>query len=61
MRLTDKEMEIVDKISAITNKKHVSNEDIQEAKRLINTLPDHLAGMYDEAFFLIEQDQTNVD
>jgi len=58
MQLTDHEIETVDKISAITNQDYVSPEDIIEAKRLINTLPDEIARMYDEAFFLIDDDKT---
>lgn len=58
MKLSESEQKIVDQISAITNKPHVSNDEILEAKRLINTLPDEIAGMYDEALFLIENDET---
>lgn len=58
MNLSENEQKIVDQISAITDKPHVSNDEIQEAKRLINTLPDEIAGMYDEALFLIENDET---
>ena len=58
MKLNDNEIEIIDKISAITNQPYVSDEEIQEAKRLINTLPDTIRVMYDEALFLIENDET---
>jgi len=58
MQLTEREIEIVDQISAITSKQSVGPEDINEAKRLINTLPDEIARMYDEAFFLIDDDKT---
>lgn len=58
MQLNDNEIEIIDKISAITNQPYVSDEEIQEAKRLINTLPDAIRVMYDEALFLIENDET---
>jgi hypothetical protein len=58
MQLSEREIEIVDQISAITNKPQVTNDEILEAKRLINTLPDEIAGMYDEALFLIENDET---
>jgi hypothetical protein len=58
MKLNDNEIEIIDKISAITNQPYVSDEEIQEAKRLINTLPDQIRVMYDEALFLIENDET---
>jgi hypothetical protein len=58
MQLNDNEIEIIDKISAITNQPYVSDEEIQEAKRLINTLPEDIRVMYDEALFLIENDET---
>ena len=58
MNLSDREQQIVDEISAITSKTNVRPEDIIEAKRLINTLPDEIARMYDEAFFLIDDDKT---
>ncbi len=58
MKLSDNEIEIIDKISAITNQPYVSDEEIQEAKRLIDTLPDQIRVMYDEALFLIENDET---
>ena len=58
MQLSDNEIEIIDKISAITNQPYVSDEEIQEAKRLIDTLPDQIRVMYDEALFLIENDET---
>lgn len=58
MKLSESEQKIVDQISAITNKPHVTNDEILEAKRLINTLPDEIAGMYDETLFLIENDET---
>ena len=58
MKLSDNEIEIIDKISAITNQPYVCDEEIQEAKRLIDTLPDQIRVMYDEALFLIENDET---
>ena len=58
MKLSENEQKIVDQISEITSKQSVGPEDIIEAKRLINTLPDEIARMYDEAFFLIDDDKT---
>lgn len=57
MEPTTEELEIADQVSEILNQDEVTAEDISKVRQLLESLPDEIVALYEEALFLVENEQ----
>lgn len=58
MEPTTEQLEIADQVSEVLNQEQVTADDIRKVRDLLAELPDEIVALYEEALFLVENDET---